>query len=108
METNKTELIGKKIYRVSHYGIDRLVGKIERVTKTAAIIGYDKFRLSNFSLIGASSFTLYDYKLETDELNEKYEKKQLIEKIKFKLSEYNHEDKLSLESVKEAVKLLIV
>lgn len=102
----KTELIGKKIYKTSHYGIDSVFGTIERVTPTTAIVRGHRFRLSNFSLIGDSNWSLYGYELENDSLNEKWEKLQLVQHIKAILATYNCEDKFSLESIKTAYALL--
>lgn len=103
----ENELIGKKIYKTSHYGIDSIFGKVERVTKTTLICRNHKFRIDNLSLIGESSWSLYGYELETIELNEQWEKKQLFKEILSKISTYNYEDKLSLEDVKNAHALLI-
>lgn len=103
----ENELIGKKIYKTSHYGIDSIFGKVERVTKTTLICRNHKFRIDNLSLIGESSWSLYGYELETVELNEKWDKKQLLKEIATKISTSNYEDKLSLEAVKTAHSLII-
>jgi hypothetical protein len=103
------DLIGKKIYKSSNYGIDSLVGEIERVTATTAIIRHYKFRLplvGRFREIGNSErWSIYFFELESPELNEQWAKKNAISDIK-KMIDNKNITQISLDNLLKAKELL--
>jgi translation elongation factor P/translation initiation factor 5A len=64
--------------------------RIERVTKTQAISGKYRFKIDkiwggqNADVVGKSTWSVYDYILETDEIKEAYEKQMAINFLKSK------------------------
>ncbi len=97
-----SDLIGKKIYKMSRYGIDSLLGEIDHETKTTALVRGNKFRKpasEHMSMINGDNWSIYYYSIETPELNEKFEKKKMVETIKSALSKYNIEDSLPMDAL---------
>lgn len=85
MEANKQLNVGDKIYERLHYGPLRLL-QIDRVTNTMAISGMHKFKrdvsgTGYVRLIGGSSYSRLSYYLETEELNNRYEKQVMCDYI---------------------------
>lgn len=103
-------LIGKKVYQTSNYGIHALLGTIDRVTKTQAIVRQHKFRLplnGRNSPIGETSWSIYGYELETPELNEKWRKNILLTDINAALAIKKCEDKYTEQELETVYKILV-
>lgn len=111
-EYTDIELIGKKIYKVSHYGIGGIVGVIDKVTKTQISVGGKRFNRETLNPIGYVGGSVIDYyKLETPEINDAWAVKGALEMISNNLRGALQncsrlEERLSLSDVKKAAILL--
>lgn len=98
--------VGAKLYRINYNEITEVL-TIERVTKTQAISGNNKFRieLSNYSTASKMGYTdrwsNTSYYLETPELKEKLWEQETVRK----LSKVDY-SKLSTEVLKELLSLV--